>query len=120
MHGAVCDFALPRNVAKKRLPMAPSTCSTSLHCNGSLAFEAMIANVDHVLHSELNDERFYMYGPCHSLGSFGLAMLAHFSEMVSVHSLAFSSIKRVLRDCIIEVALGVCINPLLPSPQNSK
>lgn len=79
-----------------------------------------MANVDLVLQSDLSNERFHMYGPCHSLGSFGLAMLAHFSEMVSVHSLAFPSIKKVLRDRTIEVALRVCVPLLLPSPQNSK
>ncbi|KAE8406436.1 hypothetical protein BDV37DRAFT_281025 [Aspergillus pseudonomiae] len=86
--------------------MALSTCGTSLVCNGSLAFGAMTASLDHILWSDISSERLHSCGPCDSFGSFGLAMLAHFSQMVSVHSPAFTPIKKVMRERTIPVALG--------------
>ncbi|KAE8332178.1 hypothetical protein BDV39DRAFT_189282 [Aspergillus sergii] len=106
MHGALCDFALPRNAAQRRRPTDSSISSSSLQCNGSLAFGAMTANIDHILQSGSSNEGFYLSNPCQSLGSLGLAMLGHFSQMVSVHSPAFAPIKKVMRECTIQVALG--------------
>lgn len=70
----------------------------------------MTANIDRILQSGSCNERFYSSDPCQSLGSLGLAMLGHFSQMVSVHSPAFAPIKKVMRECTIQLALGVYLN----------
>ncbi|KAB8227997.1 Zn(II)2Cys6 transcription factor [Aspergillus alliaceus] len=104
MHGAVCDFTLPPNQADRRLRLCPA--GTSLQWNGLLAFSAMTDNVSSLLQAELNDATPLLYGSGDSLGSLGLAMLSHFSQVVvSTHPPAFAPIKKVLREHTIQLAL---------------
>ncbi|KAF5857146.1 hypothetical protein ETB97_006226 [Aspergillus alliaceus] len=88
----------------QRLRLCPA--GTSLQWNGLLAFSAMTDNVSSLLQAELNDATPLLYGSGDSLGSLGLAMLSHFSQVVvSTHPPAFAPIKKVLREHTIQLAL---------------
>ncbi|KAE8384265.1 hypothetical protein BDV23DRAFT_177189 [Aspergillus alliaceus] len=108
VYGVTCDYNLAQYKDARQQSVAAASRNGPLHRNGSLAFDAMTANIDAVLQVGLSDEHRHLPGSSggDNLGVLGLDILTHFSRMVAVYTPRFAHLKQVFRERTFYIALS--------------